>query len=265
MRPATCHSLAKITVSSIDLIYILTKDNKDKVASITKLAEIAAENEKKTGIATIATAEEGDIFTTIGKITADRKAWYLCFGTHGVKGMQHIMGAFALKVVSSSDCPVIIVQRKPLADYGFKNILLPIDGSKITKQKVFQAIALAKLYQCNIHLFAAEEKDEQFVINRKGNVFFVKDRLAENGLKLASETMQDTSSKESLSKQIIKFASSNSIDLILTMTEEPNALGAIFAPEDVKIVNNDAQIPVMCINPVNFGIMGSIISFGGFS
>ncbi|MES2617423.1 MAG: universal stress protein [Bacteroidota bacterium] len=260
------NNLAKATASTIELVYIITKDTKDKNVANAALQKVADDNAAKSGITTKATAKEGDIFSTIGEIAEERNAWYLTFGTHGVKGMQHILGAFALKVVSSSPCPVIIVQNKGVADHGYKNILLPIDRSTESKQKVYQAITLAKLYNCNIHLFGDHEKDEYLAVKLKANMSFVKNKLEEHDLSVASEAYVDATSKDSFSKQTIKHASANNIDLMLIIAaEEKGIVGAIVGAEDVKIINNDAQIPVMCINPTNFQILGSIISFGGFS
>lgn len=259
------NNIAKASNSSIDLVHIITKDTKERNEVKIKLNKTAEKNQAETGIVTTATAQEGDIFSTIGQIADAKNAWYLTFGTHGVKGMQHILGAFALKVVSSSPCPVIIVQNKNIAEHGYKNILLPIDKSKSSKQKVYQAIALAKIYNCNIHLFADNETDEQFLMNLKGNIGFVKNKLEEHGFALASENYLDPKNKDSFSKQAIKFAAANSIDLMLIIADEgAGVLGGIIGAEDIKIINNEAQIPVMCINPTNFQILGSIISFGGF-
>ncbi|MDP2176649.1 MAG: universal stress protein [Bacteroidota bacterium] len=260
------NNLAKTTKSSIELIHIITKDTKNVPSIISNLNEVAETNQKESGISTKALAEEGDIFTSIGKIAEDKKAWYLVFGTHGVKGMQHILGAFALKVVSSSPCPVIIVQNKTIAENGYKNILIPIDKSKYTKQKVYQAISLAKQYNSNIHLFNAHETDEQFLLNLRGNIGFIKNKLHENDLDFHFETNEDPKNKDGFGKQVIKYASSNNIDLIFIMAEDGGGLmGGIVGAEEIKIINNDAQIPVMCINPTNYEILGSSISFGGFS
>lgn len=268
------NNLAKTTNSTIELVHIITKESKDNykgnAATATigiqeNLSKIAESNQTATGITTVATATDGDIFSTIGEIAEKRNAWFLSFGTHGVKGMQHILGAFALRLVSSSPCPVIIVQNKNIAEHGYKNILLPIDRTMESKQKVYQAISLAKLYNSNIHLIATHESDEFFERAVKANVGFVKNKLEEHGLALASEEYQDPKSKDSFGKQTIRHATINHMDLILIITsEEKGIIGTIVGAEDVKIINNDASIPVMCINPVNSMILGKIISFGGF-
>jgi len=268
-------NIAQESKSTIELIHIITKESKEKFKSSSVSAErniqlelekIATANQEASNIATVANATEGDVFTTIGKIAEQKNAWYLVFGTHGVKGMQHVLGAFALKLVSSSPCPVFIVQDKNIENHGYKNILLPIDRTKESKQKAYQAIALSKIYGCKIHLFATYEKDEYFSISVKANMLFVKSKLEEHNIEVASENYQDPSIKDSFSNQSLKFAELNKIDLILIMTsEDKGIIGAIVGAEDVKIINNEASIPVMCINPVNAMIMGSGISFGGFS
>ncbi len=180
--------------------------------------------------------------------------------------MQHVLGAFALKLVSSSPCPIFIVQDKNIENHGYKNILLPIDRTKESKQKAYQTIALSKIYGCKIHLFATYEKDEYFSISVKANMLFVKSKLEEHNIEVAYENYQESSIKDSCSNQSLKFAELNKIDLILIMTsEDKGIIGVIVGAEDEKIINNEASIPVMYIDPINAMIMGSVISFGGFS
>ena len=160
----------------------------------------------------------------------------------------------------------LLAVSKNFADHGYKNILLPIDKSKQSKQKVYQAITLAKIYDCNIHLYRDYETDEQFVMNLRGNIWFVKNKLEEHGFSLASEQYKDSKSKDGFANQAMRYAGKYNIDLLLIIADEGNGvLGGIIGSEDVKIINNDAQILVMCINAINFQILGSIISFIGFS
>jgi len=43
-------------------------------------------------------------------------ALMVVMGTHGIKGMQKLMGSWALKVITSSKVPFIAVQDTPKAD-----------------------------------------------------------------------------------------------------------------------------------------------------
>ena len=91
----------------------------------------------------------------------------------------------------------------------------------------------------------------------------MKNELLSNGIKVI-EAYENEGSK-SFSKEVIRYASTISAGLIIITTKREKEISDIFvADEDVKIVNNDPQIAVLCVNAKNFNIMGSAISFGGF-
>ena len=161
--------VAKITGANVALVHIINHDSKSKfkagsasVESVIeqKLKTICEKNTNDTGIKTFSILREGSIFSTIAAITQETKAKLVVLGTHGVRGMQHVLGAFALKVVTSSPAPVIIVQAKAITPAGYNPIILPIDESVETKQKSHQAILFAKENNAVVHIFSKYEKDE---------------------------------------------------------------------------------------------------------
>ena len=267
-----CH-LAKITGANVALVHIINHDSKAKfkagstnVESVIeqKLKTICEKNTNDTGITTISILREGSIFSTIAAITQETKAKLVVLGTHGVRGMQHVLGAFALKVVTSSPAPVLIVQAKGISPTGYNPIILPIDESVETKQKSYQAIAFAKENKAEVHIFSKFEKDEYLKIKVMGNANYVKNELLAEGIKVIEA--HEAEGSKSFSKEVIRYASTVNAGLIVITTKREKEITDIFiADEDVKIVNNDSQIAVLCVNARNYNIMGSVISFGGFT
>jgi nucleotide-binding universal stress UspA family protein len=130
--------IAEQSHDEVRLLHIINSDTKAKLKKAhetedsiyQKLKEWADENKKNTNVNTTYHAEEGTIFKTIGEYVKEQDAALVVFGTHGVHGMQHIVGANSIKVIVSCTAPVIVVQKKK-ADYsGYKKIMLPIDHSK---------------------------------------------------------------------------------------------------------------------------------------
>lgn len=265
--------LAKISGADVGLVHIINNDTKSKYTSGSasveavvenKLKQICARNVSETGINTISIVREGSIFSTIAEITEECGAKLVVLGTHGVRGMQHVLGAFALKVVTSSPAPVVIVQSKKIDPNGYTIIVLPIDESVETKQKVNQAILFAKEHKALVHIFSKYEKDEYLSIKVHGNANFVKNELLSEGIRIIEATEPEGS--KSFSKEALRYASSVKAELIVITTKREKEISDIFVgDEDVKIVNNDSQIPVLCVNAKNYNIMGSAISFGGFT
>ena len=265
--------VAKNTGANLALVHIINSESKSKFkagsASVEtvieqKLKTICEKNTSETGVKTFSIIREGSIFHTIAEITGETKAKLVVLGTHGVRGMQHVLGAFALKVVTSSPAPVLIVQSKGITPTGYNPIVLPIDESVETKQKAHQAALFARENNAEVHLFMKHEKDEYLRIKVQGNTNFVKNELLNEGLKVIEAHEAETS--KSFSKEVIRYASTVNAGLIVITTKTEKEIADIFvADEDVKIVNNDSQIAVLCVNAKNYNILGSAISFGGFT
>jgi len=265
--------IAKVTDADVALVHIINSDSKSKFKSGNTSVEstieqnlnsICQKNTLESGIKTFAIIREGSIFSTIAEITVETKAKLVILGTHGVRGMQHVLGAFALKVVTSSPAPVIIVQNKRITDGGYRTIVLPIDESAETKQKTNQAILFSKEHNAIVHLFAKHEKDEYLKISVTANTNFVKNELLAEGIQVI--VTKEPENSKTFAKEVLRYAASVNASLLMITTKKEKEITDIFVgDEDVKIVNNDSQIAVLCVNAKNYNIMGSAISFGGFT
>ena len=66
-----------------------------------------------------------------------------------------------------------------------------------------------------------------------------------------SYTLFENDKHSAFGKQVVDFAAKNDADLISIVTQDSDEqdLGDIFiGSEDVKIINNEAEIPTLCIN-----------------
>ena len=104
----------------------------------------------------------------------------MLFRSHGAKGMQKIMGSYALKVISHSKVPFVIVQAKGPSDTdAYDDIVVPIDYSDVTKQKLKIAANIALHFGSRIHLFAAVESDKFLQIKLNRELTFAKRYFSE--------------------------------------------------------------------------------------
>lgn len=259
---------AKIAAAAGDeirLIHIVNKDTKSKLKKAgeslddlnAKMKASIAEIKSKYGVKADYHLREGSIFTTIGEAAEEIGARLLVMGTHGVVGLQHITGAWAVKVITSSPVPTIIVQKKKAPAAGYKNIVFPIDPSKETKQKVIHTVSMAKYFGSTVHLFASQESDEFLANALKNNIAWAENMFKKNGVdfKLAHADGNH-------SKQTIKYASQVNADLIVILTDkgEVSMSEIVLGPDEEKIINNDAQIATMCVNPVaNLYTIGNVL------
>ena len=89
----------------------------------------------------------GNIFEDIGDFAAEFGVSLIFMGTHKYSRWQKIVGSRAIRVITSSPVPFILVQEKLMDAKGYDNIVVPLDLHKETKQKltIVANIAIAKI------------------------------------------------------------------------------------------------------------------------
>lgn len=227
------------------------KHDKKSILDLDKeFANYAANISKEENMPVETLLKEGDIFTAIPECAENTGAGLIIFGTHGVHGMQHIIGAFALRLVTSAKVPVIIVQRRPIRVSGYKRIVYPVDENPYSKQKAYAVSAFAKEHQSEVLVFPKMNSDDHFQNYTDGNLRYSEKVFEEEGINFKTF---ENNKHGSFSKQVIDFAAKNDADLIAITTQDSDDrdVGEVFlGSEDVRIINNEAEIPTLCINAV---------------
>ena len=237
---------AKYLNYKVTLLHVVDKNSKAQlkkegadIASIEKKLEGYAGEIRDRGVKVDVVSKEGDIFYTIAEVARDIGANLMYLGTHGKVGMQKLTGSFALKVVTSSPVPVVVVQKRPF-DQGYKKIVLPITSDAGPWEKTKWASFIAKNFDAEIHVY----------------------QLDTPGLKEAVDIITNHFDKESVrykivkadgshfSKQVTDYATANLCDMVMIMTNPDKSFTKfLLGSYDEEMMFNAAQIPVMCINP----------------
>ncbi|MCX6269811.1 MAG: universal stress protein [Bacteroidetes bacterium] len=242
------HVIDKATLSN------LKKEQLGPAAIDEKLASIAATYKQGNDLVINWIAREGNIFDTIPKVAGEIEAEIMVLGTHGKVGLQHIMGSFAYKVVTSSPCPTIIVQNRSF-EHGYKDIVFPIQEIDYVRQKVQWTIKVAKTFNATIHLYIIDTKNEELkskfniVTNQIKQIF---------DLHNVKHTVNFSEGSANFTKQVIKYASSVRADLLMIMSNN-DLFDFKIAPDEEKLIFNDSEIPVLCINPRELYIYSMVL------
>lgn len=194
--------------------------------------------------------EEGSIFSVINEVAVKIKANMMVLGTHGKKGLQHLFGSFALKVVLESPVPVFVVQKKSFGD-GYGEIIFPVSNDVEPRQKVQWAKMMAKLFKGKINILQSLEKEQE--MNNRLNIITkqITTIFDESGLNYSVKIADQTTD---FADQVLSYAVTTDAKLIMIMTRpEVDLPGFSLSGWDERLMFNDAQIPIMCINPVVIG------------
>jgi nucleotide-binding universal stress UspA family protein len=194
---------------------------------------------------------EGSIFDVIHEVASELKANMMILGTHGKKGLQHLLGSYAMKVITQSPVPVIVVQKRQISDHGYKKIVFPIGLYTESRQQVFYAIVTSLLFKSEILIF--KQTSNQVADTTKLNIITnqIEEEFKKHGVKYSVE---EAPKHANFAGQLFDFAVSNSADMMMMMTdsniENPSFDNSTWSE---KLIFNLAQIPVLCINPVYLG------------
>lgn len=214
--------------------------------AIEKLDEIAENIHKGHGIAVETLCETGRVCPVIISSSQEHNIDVIVMGTHGASGFEErFIGSNAYRVVNESTCPVITIQKQAL-QIGFKNIVLPIDHSFYSRQKVNYAIELAQHYGSRIHILGLSNTDDQVEINKlKIKLEQVDAYIEKHGI------ISDRQIRKGINyaKLTMTYAEEISADLIIIMTEWEEDLTGLFIGPFARQIVNHSRIPVMSIRP----------------
>lgn len=221
----------------------LKKEGKGPERIDERLLELADALKKEYVIQVETISREGDIFITIAEVAEDLKASLIFLGTHGKVGLQKITGSFALKVVTSSEIPTIVIQKRPFG-HGLGKIVMPITSDTGPWAKTKWAAAIAKEFNSTIEIIHLPGDEMDDIITMITNHFQV------NGVNFKIKVADKSGN---FTKQVLDYATSENADMILIMTNpDKNLKTYLLGSYDEDIIFNPSQIPVMCINPRDF-------------
>ena len=195
-------------------------------------------------------AVEGNIFSTISDVAKEIKTNLMVMGTHGKVGFQHVFGSYALKVVVESPVPVVVVQKRAF-NKGYNNIVFPVSNDLEPRQAVHWAKLMAKLFSAKIHIIQSPEKET----GRKTRLNIITKQITDIfTAEEISHVVTTAVTAKDFAEQVISYGVLHHADLFMIMTR-PNieVAGFSLASWDERLMFNDAQIPVMGINPVEVG------------
>jgi nucleotide-binding universal stress UspA family protein len=211
-----------------------------------KLTELASRINRESGVKVIGRTEVGRIYKGIVTVAEEIKADVIVMGTHGVTGVKEfLVGSNAYRVVSEAPCPVISVQSHS-SRLGFHDIILPIDDSLHSRQKVSFAQNIASHYGAVVHILgimsaADEDFEKKFKLKISQVEGYLKKHNIANTVKLVHGG--------NLGALTLKYAGDVEADLVVIMTEqEEGPSNLLLGPYAQQIVNH-SKLPVMSIRP----------------
>lgn len=189
---------------------------------------------------------KGKIYREVDTFAQSVRAGMIITGTHGISGFEEYwLGSNAYKIVSFTSLPVITLRHDFPVSGSVRKILMLMDGSNETIQKVPFTAKIAEIFGAEI-----------LMLTIHGNNLKSIQRIAEKYTRMASAFFQEHDipySEESivatnLIKTAVDYAVNHQVDLISVMTEQETPVN-IYIGAQVQQLISQSPIPIMSITP----------------
>ena len=240
-------TVAKSFDGEIILLHVISSE-KARGNAEEKLNEISKSASSQYDVPIRFEIRKGSIFDRISEVADELKAMLIVMGTHGIKGIQHLTGSYALKVIGHSKLPFIVNQGKKSKGH-IKDIVLPIKFSQETKSKLSITGSIAKHFDAVVHIFISNEKDEFIKTKVSRELKFAKQYFADRKVKFEVEMAPDHGN---FIPQMLDYSSDVDADMIAIVNSSGDGgfLPDLFKGSgEIEVLNNKYHIPVIVMNP----------------
>jgi nucleotide-binding universal stress UspA family protein len=246
---ATLHLMHVIKIS--EFTYTINNpaeftNNLEEVESfcLNKLSQLAIELNIKYWIEVKTIVSKGNPAEEIEMAVDVHNIDVVVMGTHGASGFnEYFIGSTAHKAIKRCPCPVLTVQSHSVKT-GFQHIILPVENSYHSLEKVNRTVDIAKLYAAKIHVLGVRHEEEELAL-KKFDIMMenVEKVIAHAGLAY-DITIVDG---DHLGEQTLKFAKKTGADLIVVLANQESELNDSPFRALAKQMVNHSKIPVLSI------------------
>lgn len=219
-------------------------EKKVEEASNEKLKELSDKIKNESGVTVHVLTEVGKIYKKIASTAKQSHIDLIMMGTHGSSGSSYSIGSNTTRVVQEAHCPVMSFQTHA-NKIGFQKIILPIDDSHESRQKVPFAAELAIYYKAQVQIVGLMQSgNEDYQRKFKIKIEQVEDYFSQHGVSCNAHYYTGD-----LAKNTIKATEELNGDLLVIMTDQESGItGLLMGTYATKIING-SKIPVMTVRP----------------
>jgi len=190
---------------------------------------------------------KGKVYKEVANQAKYIDAYMIVAGSHGVTGFESFwIGSNANKIVSYSPCPVLTIRVDFPIKKTIKKIVIPIDSTSSTRQKVPFAIEMAKLFHSEIDVLELQSSTLKSI---RAKVTSYVNQVDEYLKKYEIKHKVVSIDADNVTNSTIKYAEENNADLIIIMTEQEQEASNLLLGKYAQQMVNNAKVPVLSVHP----------------
>jgi len=188
----------------------------------------------------------GNVTTEISEIADEYKVGLIIMGTQGSDSSNDLfLGSNSYRVLTKSHIPIMTIRLDSAHD-GYSNILLPIDSSDHSRQKVNSAIKIADKFGARLHVLGLLGTDEENYGYKLNVILPQIKKLANKDHVLCSAVIDRVTDR---AEKTLEYAEKINADLIIIMSDEKVEFSNLILGTYAHQLINNSRIPVLSIPP----------------
>ncbi len=246
------YNLAKYTHSKLVLLHVYSKTGEESYDALNKLTK---QTEQESGVPTEFMNVKGDIYEEVDRVAEELGATLIIAGLESHMKFRNIVGSSASKLIRKAPCPVITIRGNDHRD-GCENILLPLDLSTETREKVDAAVQFAQYFGASIRILGVfDPADAAYENQLLAYSHQVKQFIKSKGISCTNKSIP----AKDVAETVVEYANKIETDLIMIMNKPGLNVNEFFGGTDAQRIVDISNIPVMTIQPMK---RESLVHFG---
>jgi len=256
------------TKINIQMVYVLHKSSEADKTALENEQKTAAENFNKI-ISSYSSQlghdsqigfliKKGRIYQEVVNLADELPDSVITASTHGASGFQELfIGSNAFRIISATEKPVITLRKNYCPD-EISRIVMPIDLSADSRQKVPFTTEMARLFGAEIHVVGVQKSRSKQDMKKIRSYISQVAGYVEGAIHCESNEVFG----DNVPELVINYANTVKADLISITTEQSPGLSLILGNTAHQILNQ-AEIPVLCLTPKLLRKTGTFVTTGG--
>ena len=171
----------------------------------------------------------------------------IVIGTNGASGFEkYWMGSTAVRIVQEATCPVLSIREGFNFHKKLERILVPLNMSTNSRQKLPVAVKMAKAFDAQINILGQYENNSQAqtvgIYIKQAEAF-----LEKQNIPYTTEFMQS----KNLADDVLSYAETINNDLIVISTEQDNVLSSLFIGTNAQQLVHHSLVPILSVHPAD--------------
>ena len=195
----------------------------------------------------------GKVYSEICEVADEIQAYLIVVGTHGLSGFEEFWsGSNANRIVSASNVPVLTIRGGVDVSQNLDRIVLPLDSTKVTREKIPITAELAQYFNSEIHILGLQTSGQQDIRYRiKAYVAQAEDYFKERDIQYVSVFIDS----KQITDDTLDYAKKIKANMISIMTEQETSTANLWMGPYASQMVNHSPFPVLSVKPKSNFVM----------